>query len=104
MLIASLKRAVNMMNRRDELNDVSRKNPKKLSATIFAPQNAVTIYTMFSILLSMKRTLGMEAMLEYMDQYVAIIDKHNPKFKFAVLQALSYMNIEKMYKDVMESE
>ena len=89
------------MDRKHKLNDVSGKKNKKLSAPIFAPKNAVTIYTMLSILLTMKRTLGMEAMLEYMEQYITIIDKHNPEFKFAVIRALSCISMEKLYKDAM---
>ena len=57
-----------------------------------------------SILLVMKKDLGLEAMLEYMDQYLKTIDKHNPKLKFAVEKALSYMSVEKMYKDAMKRE
>lgn len=92
------------MDKHDEFKDLSPRQLSKSTTPLFAPQSTITIYTTLSILLVMKKNLGMEAMLEYMDQYLALIDKHNPKFKFAVRKALSYMNVEKMYKDAMQCE
>ena len=89
------------MDREGELSGISGKDPSELSHTIFSPQNAITIYTILAILLNMKRTLGIEAMMEYMDKYITVIDEHNPEFKFAVWRALSYISMEKLYKNIL---
>lgn len=60
---------------------------------------AIAIYTVLSILARMKSELGMEAMLEYMDRYVAAIGKHNPRLKGAVRKAVSLINVQKIYVD-----
>ena len=47
----------------------------------------------------MKRQLGLEAMHDYLDSYIKIVDQNNPKLCSAVTKALSLMSVEKMYKD-----
>lgn len=68
------------------------------------PRNVVAIYTVMHILLRMRRELGMEAMLEYMEAYLECIEKDNPKFRKTVKMVLSLMDLEKMYQDAMGSE
>lgn len=74
------------------------------STPFFTPDNKIAIYTVLKILARMKKELGMEAMHEYMDRYCAIIDRNNPKFEYAVKQALTLISIEKLYRDAMRGE
>jgi hypothetical protein len=71
---------------------------------IFLKNNAVAIYTLLAILLKVKNTMGLEAMLEYIEHYQNLIERHNPDFKDAVRAALAMMPIEKMYRDMTENE
>ena len=85
-------------------NDESSDDPPSISSPhpstpVFLKDNTVAIYTILTVLLKMKSTLGMEAMLEYIVHYSAMIERHNPVFKDAVQHALSLMSVEKMYRD-----
>ena len=64
--------------------------------------NWISIYTTFRILQQMKSQLGLEAMLEYIDQYQRMIETHNPKFKVIIERAFNMMSVEKLYKDAMQ--
>ena len=64
-------------------------------------RNLISIYTIFHVLLKIRKEVGLEAMLDYIDKYLSLITTHNPRLKLAVTKAISLMNIEKMYKDVM---
>ena len=72
---------------------------KKASDIFFSRSNTIVIYIVLAILLRMKSQLGLEAMLIYMGKYQTLIEQHNPRFKLAVNQALSMMNVEKIYND-----
>ena len=65
-------------------------------------ENVVAIYTTFCILQRMRSQIGLEAMLEYMDSHIAVVDQFNPKLQTAVKEALTRVNIEKTYKDARE--
>ena len=67
-------------------------------------QNSIAIYTVLSILIKMKNSLGLEATLEYVDKYLGTIEKHNPQVKHAVSQALQLISVEKIYKEAMHCE
>ncbi|MDP2654716.1 MAG: hypothetical protein Q8Q08_11895 [Candidatus Omnitrophota bacterium] len=84
----------------NQFNNSSSKNPAKL-IPCFSPDHTAAIYTVLCILLKMKRELGLEAMLEYQNKFLEIIEQSNPKFKAAVEQALSLMSVKKMYRDAM---
>lgn len=58
---------------------------------------SIAVYTVLSILVKMRHQLGLEAMMEYLDHYLRVIEQHNPKLKYAVSRALQMMNIQKMY-------
>ncbi|MBI5149491.1 MAG: hypothetical protein HZA28_01795 [Candidatus Omnitrophica bacterium] len=64
--------------------------------------NSIAVYTVLSILSRMKTRVGLEAMLEYLDMYLATVDSHNPELKEAVDKALGMMSVEKMYRDAMK--
>ena len=71
--------------------------PKRSAFPLLSPNNIIAIFTTLSILLRMKNQLGLEAMIEYMEFYVLTIEKHNPRFKGAVEQALSMMNVKRIH-------
>ena len=69
--------------------------------SFFTGANAVVIYTVFSILRKMQETLGLEAMLDYLQKYVALTETKDPNLKDAVGQALQLMSIEKIYREII---
>ena len=71
----------------------------KISTPLFNYDNTIAVYTVLTILLVMKRKLGLEAMLEYVERYLTTIERSNPKFRLAVSHALSLINVEKLYRD-----
>ena len=66
--------------------------------------NTIAIYTVLSILVKMKNSLGLEAALEYIDKYLTTIEKHNPKIKDATSLAIKFISVEKIYKEAMRCE
>ena len=66
--------------------------------------NTIAIYTVLSILVKMKNTLGLEASLEYVDKYLTTIEKYNPKIKDATALAIKFISVEKIYKEAMSCE
>jgi len=60
-------------------------------------RNIVAIYTILAILTRMRKTLGLEAMLEYIEEYQKAIIMHNPTLKGTVNRAMLLMNIERLY-------
>ena len=74
------------------------------SSPVIPADHTVAIYTIMVILRLMKDRFGLEAMLEYISQYTAVIEKNNPQFQEAVLKAVSLMNIETLYKKAMNGE
>ena len=74
-------------------------NPKLL----FKPSNMIVVYTTLKILNAMRSQLGLEAMLEYIDKYLFLTERDNPRLKTAVTQALTLMSVEKIYRDAVHS-
>ena len=61
----------------------------------------IAIYTVLCVLRTMKECLGLEAMLEYLERYLRLIDSHNPQLKSAVQNGIARMSMEKMYRDAI---
>ena len=78
------------------------KSPKKFPRMLYNPDNSAAVYTALCILQSMKTQLCLEAMFEYMDVYMTLVERHNPTLRDAVLMAISEVGIEKMYKEAVE--
>ena len=74
-------------------------SPKVFHQLFMKPTQSVPVYTVLKILLKMKKELGLEVMLDYMDYYLKIIEAHNPDVKKAVEDALAMINVEKIYKE-----
>ena len=80
------------------------RNTPNNTPPIFFKDNAVAIYTLLAILLKIRSTMGLEAMLEYIEHYQKLIERFNPDFKVAVKAALAMMSVEKMYRDITTNE
>ena len=78
--------------------------PKTDSPPFLSPDNVVAIYTVLAILRRMKLCLSIEAMLEYMDAYLSVLEKNNQDFKMTVTRVLEVLNVEKMYRDVIDAD
>lgn len=70
---------------------------------VFSGRNMVVVFTMLSILVVMKKQLGLEAMLEYMEEYLRIVGEDNPRVRWAVRRALAMMDVGKMYHDAIHT-
>ena len=66
---------------------------------VFPQEHIIPIYIGLSVLNKMKLELGLEAMLEYMNKYLQIVDEYNPKLQYAVSQALKMISVEKIYHE-----
>jgi len=95
-----------MMNYGDELPDTPAvpTSSDTQQTPQFLKNNAVALYTLLAILTRIKNTMGLEAMLEYIEHYQKLIERHNPDFKTAVQAALAMMSVEKMYQDISKNE
>lgn len=92
------------MDKTNQHNNIPHLCNLKSPKNEIASQNTITIYTIMAILNLMKNELGLEAMLEYISQYINVVDKNNPNLRSAVRKALSMMSVEKIYKDAMGCE
>lgn len=79
-------------------------HPPQTPTPLFKPNSLVTVYTVFRILTMMRRRLGLEAMLEYLERSIFLLERENPRIKSAVTQALTFMNVEKIYKDAVKTD
>ena len=75
--------------------------PKKFPSMLNNSSHLIAVYTVFCLLRGMRGELCLEAMLEYMEEYMQTVEKGSPLLKESVLKALSRINIKKIYKDAM---
>lgn len=67
---------------------------------ILAESNSsICVYTVFCILNCMKDKIGMKPMLDYMDEYLKIIEFRNPSIKRSVAKAIKKVDIQAIYKE-----
>ena len=62
-------------------------------------EHLIPIDIYFAILQKMKKELGLEAMIEYLEKYQIVIEMDNPLSNNAVTQALKMINIERIYHE-----
>lgn len=90
-----------MIEHDEQFEHISEKSPQhsenKFPHTVAKINESIAVYTILSILVKMRYELGLEAMTEYLDHYLLVIEKHNPKLKYAVSRALQMMSIRKIY-------
>ena len=75
---------------------------KEFNHTLFSPTNIIAIYTVLSILLKLRSHLGLEAMLEYIENYLRVLEANNPQMKYAVAKALEYIDVKKIYTEAFD--
>jgi hypothetical protein len=101
-LLRSAKERKEKMNS-NEQSESNARISRQPSLDIFTNSaNSIAIYTVLCILRRMKREIGLEAMLEYLDKYLETVETHNAQLKLAVEKALGIMSVGKMYKDAMK--
>lgn len=77
-------------------------NDNKFPNIFTSSANSISVYTVLCLLRRMKDQLGLEAMLEYLDKYLATIERYNPELKRAVEKAIGMMSVEKIYREAMK--
>jgi len=92
------------MKQGDYKDEFSSSFSRKQKSRFSAPSNTIAIYTVLTILLKMKKEMGLEMMLEYIEKYLASIDKRCPKYSLAVKQALSIVSVEKIFREAIYNE
>lgn len=89
-------------------NDHPREEPDTSSPPPNTPDffksNAIGFYIMLALLVEIKKTVGLEAMLEYIAHYMRDLEQHNPELRDAVRHVLGHMNVEKMYREVTRND
>ncbi|MBP9854366.1 MAG: hypothetical protein KBD53_05825 [Candidatus Omnitrophica bacterium] len=85
------------MEEKNYMNEQSERFPNQTRNV----QESIAVYTVLTILIKMREQLGLEAMLEYLQEYANVIERNNPKLKDAVLRALKIINVKKMYGDAL---
>lgn len=86
-------------------SDSSNSGNIPIQKNIFShPANSVAIYTVLSVLLRMRERLGLEAMTEYIQFYLQIVEKNNPEIKMAVQKALTMVDVRRIYEDALNED
>lgn len=79
-------------------------NKESLSGFEQVGHNTVAVYIVLALVMRMKDTLGLEAMLEYIATYLRTIEKHNPLIQQAASLAISHINVENIYKEAISKK
>ncbi|MDD3375305.1 MAG: hypothetical protein PHY73_06265 [Candidatus Omnitrophica bacterium] len=91
------------MNEDNFKNEFS--NSPEIDNNIFSsPRSIIALYTSLRILLMMRKELGLEAMLEYLNKNVETIENNNIQMKSAVTRALLFIDTKKIYEKAMFKE
>lgn len=88
----------------DHYDSIHHFSDHKGKSLLFSPQRIIIIYTAFRIIYLMRKKLGLETMLEYIDIYVSIIEKHNPHLKHAVSRSLDLIDMNKIYEEARRKD
>jgi hypothetical protein len=84
-----------------EKNNFVRGQANKQAMSVISLKEKVLIFTILSVVLTMKEKLGLEAMLEYINNYLTIMGDCDPQLKETVGQVLGAVNVERMYHDAV---
>ncbi len=77
----------------------------KINGKIILPSHStIVIYAALRILNQMKKSLGIEAMLEYLDCSLDYIAKTSPGLRDATEEALKIISVEDIYKEILGNE
>ena len=70
----------------------------------YGQDQAIAVYTALSVLILMRKELGLEAMVGYMESYRRIFELTFPSIKLAVNKAVSLVDVIKLYNEAMARE
>lgn len=83
------------------------KSPHKSSENSPNPLDAsndiITVYIVLFVLRKMRTQLGLEATLEYAENYMKKMEKNNSKLKRLIYRALMHIDVVRMHEDAIES-
>ena len=75
--------------------------PKKPKFPLFtSPNNTIAPYILLKLLLKMRDRLSPEAMENFTQTYIEMVETHYPRLKHTVSAALKDSDIRKLYKDL----
>jgi hypothetical protein len=77
---------------------------ENIMRNLLVNKQSVAVYSVIAILRNMRNELGLEAMSEFIDLYVAAVDRINPELKDLLHEALSEQAINNFYQAVVEHE
>jgi hypothetical protein len=66
--------------------------------------NQIAIVTFLSVLLQMRKELGLEAMLQYMENYQKIAIKENTNLNRAITCALEITDVKRIFEALKENQ
>jgi hypothetical protein len=94
------------MKIKDEFEDKRSEKEKLIPSPNQLPHqnHLVVLFTGTAILLKMKQTLGMEAMLEYMESFFIEYEQQHPLVQTAVLRMMNQVSVQTLYKEAMGRE
>jgi len=93
------------MKRDDEFDKCNRN--RSLSPTpndLPQRDHQVILFTGTAVLLKMKQTLGLEAMLEYMEEFFRDYKARHPLVQEAVKLAVSQVSVRTLYREAVNRE
>jgi hypothetical protein len=67
-------------------------------------QQSISVYTVLILLKTMRSSLGLEAMSEFLDAYTASVERMNPDLKREVSKALCDRALFNLYESEMKYE
>ena len=75
----------------------------KINHKIIIPNDqTVAIYTTLRIIERMKKEIGLEVTLEYLEHYIAEVERNIPPIKKTTDYILQFINIRKIFQELME--
>ena len=67
---------------------------------LFTKTELIAVYTMMRVLKKMRKELGLEACIEYIDKFIAIIGKDSSNLNKAVEYILRNIDIKNIYQEM----
>lgn len=70
----------------------------------FSQQHCLTLYTMLTILHRMRRDVGVEAALEYLEKTLHAIEREEFPYKQVVNAVLNLVSVDHLYREMCQDE
>ena len=88
----------------EETNDSDFQPSPHRNGWLYSPSNLFVIYTIFVIVLTIKKRFGLEAALEFMEKYLNTAAAQYPSLGKAVEEAFKFVSVEKIFQEAMDYE